>query len=306
MKLAIEFPAISYREGPAKMAQMARGIEDIGYDHIDIFDHIIMGYNIPGREKSYYSPKMPVLEAITMLSFAAAVTERVGLGTEVLVLPQRNPILVAKQFSTLDLLSGGRARLGVGVGWQKAEFDALGEDFTTRGKRMDEAIEMVRTCWREDRIDFDGPTYQATAMTMQPPSPQGADLPIWIGGNTPPAYRRIGKYGDGWLASRVTDADFAKRAMDAIREAALGAGRDPDAIGWQSMIASPPRPGDEDGKTFYSEPDRVAARAAELKEMGFESIALNATAVFQSGARSVDAILDALQILHDRLRAEVG
>jgi probable F420-dependent oxidoreductase len=306
MKLAIEFPAISYREGPAKIADMARGIEEIGYDHIDIYDHVIMGYNIPGRDKSYYSPKMPVLEAVATLSYAAAVTSRVTLGTEVLVLPQRHPVLVAKQFSTLDLLSGGRVRLGVGVGWQKSEFDALGENFADRGKRTDEAIEVLRTCWRDERIDFDGAYYKASAMTMQPPSPQGADLPIWIGGNTPPAYRRIGKYGDGWLASRVTDADFAKRAMDSIREAASAAGRDPNAIGWQSMIAPPPRPGDEDGKTFYSEPDRVAARAADLKEMGFESIALNATAVFQSGARSVDAILEALKTLHARLRAEVG
>ena len=93
MKLAIEFPAISYREGPAKIADMARGIEEIGYDHIDIYDHVIMGYNIPGRDKSYYSPKMPVLEAVATLSYAAAVTSRVTLGTEVLVLPQRHPKL---------------------------------------------------------------------------------------------------------------------------------------------------------------------------------------------------------------------
>ena len=117
---------------------------------------------------------------------------------------------------------------------------------------------------------------------------------------------RVGKYGDGWLASQVSDADFAKRAMDVIREAAVSAGRDPNAIGWQSMIAPPPRPGDDKGKTFYAEPDRVAARAADLKKMGFDAVALNATAIFQSGARSVEAILDALQVLHDRIRTEVG
>lgn len=306
MKLAVEFPAVSYREGPAQVARMAKGVEDIGYDQLDIYDHVIMGYDIEGRDKSYYTAKMPVLEAVAMLSFAAAVTERIGLGTEVLVLPQRQPALVAKQFSTLDLLSGGRARLGVGVGWQASEFDALDENFKDRGKRTDEAIDFIRACWRDEQIDFDGTYYSAEAMAMEPKSPQGADLPIWVGGNTPPAFRRVGKYGDGWLASRVTDADFAKRSMDAIREAAVTAGRNPDAIGWQSMIASPPRPGDEQGKTFYAEPDRVAARAADLKAMGFDSVALNATAVFQSGARSVDAILDALQVLHDRIHAEVG
>jgi probable F420-dependent oxidoreductase len=306
MKLAVEFPAVSHREGPKMVARMAKGIEEIGYDHIEIFDHVVMGYNIEGRTKSLYSPKMPILEAVATLSFAAAMTERVGLGTEVLILPQRQPALVAKQFSTLDTLSDGRARLGVGVGWQESEFEALGERFDDRGKRTDEAIELIRAYWRDEKVDFESENYSAVAMAMEPKSPQGGDLPIWVGGNTPPAFRRCGKYGDGWLASRVTDADFAKRSMDAIREAAVAAGRDPDAIGWQSMIASPPRPGDEDAKTFYAEPDRVAARAADLKSMGFEMIALNATAIFQSGSRGVEAMLDTLAVLHDRLRMEVG
>ncbi len=305
MKLAVEFPSVSYREGPKMVARMAKGIEDIGYDHIEIFDHVVMGFNIEGREKSFYPPKMPILEAVATLSYIAAVTERVGLGTEVLVLPQRQPVLVAKQFSTLDTLSGGRVRLGVGVGWQASEFEALGVPYSERGKRTDEAIDLLRACWRDEQIDFDGAYYQSVAMAMEPKSPQGSSLPIWVGGNTPPALRRVGKYGDGWLASRVTDADFAKRSMDTIRETAVAAGRDPEAIGWQSMIAPPPKEG-ESGKDFYANPDRVAARAVALKEMGFEYVALNATMIFQSGARSVDEILDALQSLHDRLRAEVG
>lgn len=306
MKLVVEFPSVAYREGPAKVAQMAKGIEEIGYDHIDIFDHVVMGYDVEGREKCFYPPKMPILEAVTALSYIAAVTERVGLGTEVLVLPQRQPVLVAKQFSSLDLLSGGRVRLGVGVGWQPPEFEALGVPYEERGKRTDEAMELIRACWREERIDFDGKFYKSVAMAMEPKSPQGGALPIWVGGNTSPAFRRCGMYGDGWLASRVTDADFAARSMDAIREVAVAAGRDPGTIGWQSMIAPPPREGESDGKSFYADPDRVAARAADLKAMGFEYVALNATMIFQSGARSVDAILDTLKELHDRIRKEVG
>ena len=306
MKLAVEFPSVSHREGANLVARMAQGIEEIGYDHIDIFDHVVMGHDVEGRSKSLYSPKMPILEVVSALSFIAAVTERVTLGTEVLVLPQRQPVLVAKQFSTLDLLSNGRARLGIGVGWQESEFEALSEEFADRGVRTDEAIELVRACWREERINFDGAHYKSVAMAMEPKSPQREALPIWVGGNTPPAFRRCGKYGDGWLASRVTDADFAKRSMDAIREAAVKAGRDPEAIGWQSMIAPPPRPGDEAGKTFYAEPDRVATRAADLKEMGFEYVTLNATAIFQSGARGVEPMLERLHSLHERLRAEVG
>jgi probable F420-dependent oxidoreductase len=306
MKLAVEFPSVAYREGPEAVTRMAKGIEDIGYDQLDVYDHVVMGYDVEGRDKSFYPAQMPILEALMMLAHAAAVTKTIGLGTEVLVLPQRQPTLVAKQVSTLDTLSGGRVRLGIGVGWQASEFEALGEDFSDRGKRMDEAIDLMRASWRDDRIDFAGNHYTARAMAMEPKPPQGENLPIWVGGNSPAAYRRVGRLSDGWLASQVTDADFAQRAMDAIRESANDAGRDPEAIGWQSMIASPPRAGDSSGKTFYAENDRVAARAVELKAMGFEYLAVNATAIFQAGERSVDGILGALSALHDRLRAELG
>ena len=306
MKFAVEFPSVAYREGPKAVGKLAKGIEDIGYDQLDVYDHVVMGYDIEGRTRSIYPAQMPIIEAFMMLSYAAAVTEKIGLGTEVLILPQRQPALVAKQVSSLDTLSDGRVRLGVGIGWQESEYEALGESFKTRGRRMDEAMELLRAYWREERIEFESEHYPTEAMAMEPKPPQGGDLPVWVGGNTPPAFRRVGKYGDGWLASQVSDADFAKRAMDVIREAAVSAGRDPNAIGWQSMIAPPPRVGDTAGKTFYAEPGRVAARVVELKEMGFDGVAVNATAIFQSGSRSVDAMLDALRAIHDRLREEVG
>ncbi|MFP6757422.1 MAG: LLM class F420-dependent oxidoreductase [Alphaproteobacteria bacterium] len=306
MKLAVEFASVAYREGPAMIARLARGIEEIGYDQLDVYDHVVMGYDLDGRAKSPYPAKMPILEALMMLSFTAAVTERIGLGTDVLVLPQRQPILVAKQYSTLDTLSGGRARLGIGVGWQESEFEALGERFGDRGKRCDEAIELLRASWRDERIDFEGVYYTPAAMAMEPKPPQRDELPIWVGGNSAAAFRRVGKYGNGWLASRVTDADYTKGSMDAIREAAVAAGRDPQAIGWQSMIAPPPRAGDATGLAFYAKPDLVVARAVDLKAMGFECVSLNATAIFQSGARGVEAILEVLKTLYDRLRAEIG
>ncbi len=306
MKLAVEFPSVAYREGAGAVAKMAKGIEDIGYDQIDVFDHVVMGYDVDGREPSRYPAQMPILEALMMLSYLAAHTTRVGLGTEVLVLPQRQPVLVAKQISTLDTLSGGRVRLGIGVGWQASEFEALGERFDTRGKRTDAAIELLRAYWREPQIDFERDGYRSVAMAMEPKPPQGGDIPIWVGGNSAPAFRRVGNYGDGWLASQVSDADFARQAMDTIREAAVAAGRDPQAIGWQSMIAPPPRPGDAAGKAFYGDHGRVAARVAELQDMGFEFAAVNATAIFQAGARSVDAMLDELAGLHERLTSDLG
>ena len=174
MKLAVEFPSVSYREGPEAVQRLARAIERIGYDHIDIFDHVVMGIPIEGRPKGPYNPAMPILEAFMALGYLAAVTTRVTLGTEVLVLPQRQPALVAKQVSTLDTLSGGRVRLGVGVGWQESEYEALGEDFRTRGKRMDDAIRLLRAYWSDAEVSFDSAHYRTVAMSMEPKPPQGA------------------------------------------------------------------------------------------------------------------------------------
>jgi len=304
MKLSVEFPSVAYREGPGAVLRLGKAIEDIGYDHIDIFDHVVMGYPIDGRPKGPYPATMPILEAFIVMAQVAAVTSRITIGTEVLVLPQRHPTLVAKQVSTLDTLSGGRVRLGVGVGWQESEYEALGEDFRTRGARMDEAIRLLRAYWSDAQVDFEGRHYRVTAMAMEPKPPQGRRLPLWIGGMSEPAWRRVGQLGDGWLASRVTDADSARRALGAIRGHAEAAGRDPAAIGLQSMVAPPPR--DAEGRRFYAELDRVVARVVELQAMGFGWVSLNATAIFQAGARSVDAMLDTLEALHAKIRAEVG
>jgi probable F420-dependent oxidoreductase len=304
MKLSVEFPSVSYREGPEAVQRMARTLERIGFDHIDVFDHVVMGHPIEGRPPGPYNAGMPILEALMTLGYIAAVTTRVTLGTEVLVLPQRQPVVVAKQISTLDTLSGGRVRLGVGVGWQESEYEALGESFRTRGVRMDEAIALMRAYWGEARVDFAGAHYRAVAMAMEPKPPQGRQIPVWIGGYSEAAFRRVGRVGDGWLGSRVSDAADAHRSIESIRRHAEAAGRDPASIGLQSMVAPPPR--DAEGKRFYAEPDRVVARVAELKAMGFQWVSLNATALFQSGARSVDAMADALAALHARLRAEVG
>ena len=172
---------------------------------------------------------MPIMEALMTLSFVASATSRIGLGTEVLVLPQRQPVLVAKQVATLDTLSGGRVRLGVGVGWQESEYDALEEPFGNRGKRMDEAIELMRAYWGDERIDYTGAHYSSTAMAMEPKPPQGRDLPVWVGGTVERALRRVGELGDGWLANAIADAAIARKCRDKIGRYAEAAGRDPNA-----------------------------------------------------------------------------
>ena len=304
MKLSVEFPSVSYREGSAGVLRLAKAVEEIGFDQLDIFDHVVMGFPTETRAAPMYPPKMPILEALMALSHIAAVTDRIGLGTEVLVLPQRQPVLVAKQVSTLDTLSGGRVRLGIGVGWQESEYDALEEDFGTRGRRMDEAIDLMRAYWGDERVDYQGAFYSSTAMAMEPKPPQGGALPIWIGGASDRALRRVAEKGDGWMATALTDPERAAAYRAKIVAYAEAAQRDPAQIGMQMMLDVPPR--DEEGKRFYAELDRVAARAEAVKEMGFEWGALNATAIFQAGARSVDAMTDVLGRAHDAIRAAVG
>lgn len=234
MKLTVEFPSVSYREGPESVKQLAQAIEAIGYDELDMFDHVVMGYSTPERGDSRYPPQMPILEALMTLSFVASVTSRINLGTEVLVLPQRQPVLVAKQVSTLDTLSGGRVRLGVGAGWQASEYEALEESFSNRGRRMDEAIEVLRAYFSDPQVDYQGEFYHSTAMAMEPKPPQGAGLPIWVGGRAEAALRRVGTHGDGWLANAFQDIDELKACREQIEESAVRAGRDPAKIGYQT------------------------------------------------------------------------
>ena len=304
MRLTVEFPSVSYREGPDAVIRLAKAIEEIGYHEIDMFDHVVMGYATPTREDSRYPPKMPVLEALMTLSFLAAVTKTVRLGTEVLVLPQRQPVLVAKQVSMLDTLSAGRVRLGVGVGWQGSEYEALDESFENRGARMSEAIEVLRQYFTEPCVDFRGEFYHSTAMAMEPKPPQGAGLPIWIGARAASALRRVGTHADGWLANAFFDDKEVKICKDIIFSAASDSGRDPESIGYQTQFDAPPR--DEEGKQFYANLDRVAARALQIREQGFEQAAINVTAIFQSGARSVEAMIETLGNVYDRVRSEVG
>ncbi len=304
MKIAVEFPSVVYREGAGAAAKLARGIEAAGYDQIDIFDHVVMEHPAEGRARGPYPPTMPILEALMTLSYISAVTERVGLGTEVLVLPQRPPVLVAKQFQTLDTLSGGRVRVGVGMGWQKGEYEALGVAYRRRGKMLDEGIRLLRSCWRDAVIDFSGEFYRVEKIAMEPKGPTPGGPPIWIGGASGEAIRRVGTLGDGWLMMGVP-WDEAKKKMASARQAAEQAGRNPAALGFQAALSTPPG-ADGGGRDFYAQPAQVAAAAGQAAQAGFGWVTLNATGVFLAGARSADAMVESLGRLHDAIHAEVG
>ena len=304
MKISVEFPSVVHREGPAAMASLARAIEDAGYDDIAMFDYVAIGFATDSRPEPPYPATSPMLEALVTLSFLAGVTDRVSLSTEVLILPQRQPLLVAKQAGTIDTLSGGRLRLGVGVGWQAAEYEGLGEDFSGRGDRLEEAIELLRDCWSEKRIDRSGQRFHADALAMEPKPPQGGGLPIWIGGGSQAALRRAAAVGDGWMVPILESDDEVRKCLIDLHRSAESIGRDPESIELQGMLAPPPV--DTAGMQFYGDLDVVVRRAEQVNAMGFGWLAVNATAIFLSGARSGEAIGDVLAKLLPRLRDAVG
>ena len=300
MKISVVFPNVMYREGQAGVAKLIRGIEQIGFDELDMFDHVVMGYPTETRRKPFYSPQMPIVEAFTLLSFAAAITSRIKLGTGVLVLPQRHPTLVAKQVSSIDTLSDGRMRLGVGIGWQASEYEALGENFRDRGKRMDEAIAILRSYWRDEHVSFDGTYYQIDEMAMEPKPPQGERIPIWIGGTKRAALRRVAELGDGWMAMNAPGDDPLTDRMAMLRELIDEAGRRPEDIGLQ-MSLSPDALDREKRKRFYAEPELLLERTVQLKELGFDTTSIDCVPIFQQGYRSVDTMLEYLATVYETL-----
>jgi probable F420-dependent oxidoreductase len=305
MKLSLQFPSIVYAAGHEAVARIAQAAETIGFDQVDLFDHVVMGHAMEGRDPGPYPTQMPILEPLVALGFLAAVTRRIGLGTEVLILPQRQPALVAKQISTLDTLSGGRMRVGLGVGWQECEYEALGTDFHQRGSMLDEAIPLLRAYWSQESIDFEGAHFKATRLAMEPKPPQGAGIPLWIGGDSRPALRRAGTLGDGWMANgAITDRDI--QAIASVRQHAERAGRDPEKLGFQAQITAPYDPDDLAGRSFHSSPDRIAAVVAGARQAGFGWAAINASYVYLAGAQTPDAFVEDLERIHERVRAEVG
>ena len=305
MKISVVFPSVMYREGPEGVTRLIKGIEEIGFDELDMFDHVVMGYPTETRRKPFYSPQMPIMEAFMMLAYAAGITSKIGLGTGVLVLPQRNPTLVAKQVSTLDTLSNGRVRLGVGIGWQRSEYEALGEDYNTRGRRMNEAIEVMRAYWSDEHVNFDGEHYQLDEIAMEPKPPQGRDIPIWIGGTKDGSLKRVATHGDGWMAMNAPGDDPLEERIARVYRYAEEVGRDPATIGMQ-MSLSPDALNKEERKRFYADPELLKRRASEIAELGFGHTSIDCVPIFQQGYRSSQAMLDHLNTIFEALKSEAG
>ena len=209
MEFGCHLPVFGPLATRANLLAFAREMERLGYDSLWASDHVIVPYTIASRYP--YSPtgQFPLppdatfLDPLTALSLVAGVTERARLGTTVLVLPHRHPVLAAKMLATLDHLSRGRVILGAGVGWMREEIEILGAPFDERGAWSDEAIRIMRACWREERTSFRGRFFSFEAIGCFP-KPTRGDIPIWMGGHAKPALRRIVALADGWHAAFPT------------------------------------------------------------------------------------------------------
>jgi probable F420-dependent oxidoreductase len=197
MQLGIHLPHIGRKAGPDAIRRGAVQAEELGFADVWVSEHVILPKAAP------YPPSPSFYEPILTLTWAAAATQRVGLGTSVLVLPMHHPVPIAKQLATLQCLSGGRVIFGIGVGWLEAEFAAMGALFRERGRRTDESIALLRALWRDDPVSFQTRhiTAEIADMRMQPKP--AAPIPIWVGGASDKALARAVRLCDGWHGSRL-------------------------------------------------------------------------------------------------------
>src|SRR3974390_785256 len=197
MKPNAFFPSLDIGTDPAKIRDWAQAAEDLGYAYIEVPDHV---FGAKGRDGwvPLYNEKDPFHESFVALGFLAAVTKTIGLSTGLLIAPQRQTGLIAKQAAEVDILSGGRLRLGIGVGWNHVEYEALGADWKTRGAREAEQIEVMRKLWTEDLVTYHGrfPTLEAVPLL---PGPIQRPIPVWFGGSSDAAVKRAARIGDGYM-----------------------------------------------------------------------------------------------------------
>jgi probable F420-dependent oxidoreductase len=233
-KLGIHLPQTGGGVDPNLLRDFAQLAEGLGFDSLWLSDHVVhprQGDNTHpiGDAHGHLPPERPWLEALETMAYVAALTTRTQIGTAVLVLPQRNPVLTAKQLATIDVLSAGRLILGAGIGWWAEEFEALATPFRDRGRRMDEYLEVIRQCWMEQRPCFEGKYYKLGDVGFYPKPPQcrdGGRPPVWIGAYSSPGFKRAGRAGDGLFLSR-TPPDEIPAAFAESQAAAVDAGRDP-------------------------------------------------------------------------------
>jgi probable F420-dependent oxidoreductase len=229
MRFGLVYPQVELGGDPQAVHDIGVGTEALGFDHLLVYDHVV-GAEHADREPPLWGPYTeddPFHDPFVMFGYLAAVTSRIELATGVLILPQRQTVLVAQQAADADLLSQQRLRLGVGTGWNYVEYDALGQDFAARGPRLDEQIGLLRRLWSEPLVTFDG-RFDHVERGCINPRPQ-REIPIWVGGFAEPAFRRGGQLGDGFTFAG--DVETAAAGMARVRHHLSAGGRSDEGFG---------------------------------------------------------------------------
>lgn len=236
MNIGVVFPQTEIGADPLYIRDYAQTAEELGFSHVLAYDHVI-GANLASRPgwKPPYTHLDIFHEPFVLFGYLAGLTKRIELVTGIIILPQRQTVLVAKQAAALDVLSGGRLRFGIGIGWNPVEYEALGEDFHSRGRRSEEQIEVLRKLWTQETVTFEGRWHKIIDAGLNP-LPVQRPIPIWFGGSDERALRRLGKFGDGWFPLWGPD-ERCRAAIEKIRGYAKVAGRNPDNIGVEGRIA---------------------------------------------------------------------
>jgi len=255
MKIGVVFPQTEIGADPEMVAKFATTAESLGYDHLLAYDHVL-GANTASRPdwQGPYTTESMFQEPLVLFSYLAGLTKTIELVSAVIILPQRQTALVAKQAACVDVLSRGRLRLGVGTGWNDVEYEALGANFHDRGRRSEEQIDLLRRLWRDEAISFEGDHHKITDAGLNP-LPPNRSIPIWLGGMAPQVIERAGRLADGWFP--FVNKNLTEQITQ-MRESAKRADRDPDSIGIECIIAS----------------DTDADRVKGLQDMGVTHVAM--------------------------------
>ena len=246
MKVGVVFPQTEIGQDPAVIRDYAQAVESMGYTHILAFDSVVgANPNRPGGWDSQYTYQHAFHEPFVLFGFCAGVTRRIELVTGIVILLQRQTALVAKQAAAVDVLSGGRLRLGIGVGWNTVEFEALGENFKNRGKRVEEQLEVMRLLWTKELVTYEGQWHRVPDAGIRP-LPVQQPIPVWMGGDSEVVIRRAARLADGWITlPSFRPGPAGQQTVDRIHGLVREAGRDPAAFGIEARMALAKVPAEE-------------------------------------------------------------
>jgi probable F420-dependent oxidoreductase len=235
MKIGVVFPQIEFPPDPMAARDYAQAVEGMGFTHMHAYDHIL-GANPdrPGGWNGPYTYKDPFFEPFILFSYLAGLTRQIEFASGILILPQRQTALVAKQAATLDVLSNGRLRLGIANGWNEIEYIALGEDFHNRGKRIEEQVALLRQLWTQPLVNFEGHWHNIPDAGINP-LPIQRPIPIWFGGYDDRVIRRMAKLGDGWMLT-VRTLEQAPPLLDKLADYLAETGRDQSTFGIDARL----------------------------------------------------------------------